>query len=67
MEQSRQLVSHPDALRLSGLPRRTFFKRLKAHGIEVYTDPDDRRRRWLLRSDVERIASPLKRREKVTA
>ena len=67
MEQSRQLVSHPDALRLSGLPRRTFFRRLNAHGIEVYTDPDDRRRRWLLRSDIEKIAAPLKRREEIAA
>jgi hypothetical protein len=65
MEQSRQLVTHPDAMQLSGLARRTFFKRLKAHGIEVYTDPDDRRRRWLLRSDIEKIASPLKRREEI--
>ena len=63
MEQARQLVTHTDAMRLSGLPRRTFFKRIKGHGIVIYTDPDDRRRRWTLRSDVEKIAAPLKRRE----
>ena len=63
MEQSRQLVTYPDALRLSGMPRRTFFKRIKGHDIAVYIDPDDRRRRWILRSDVETLASPVKRRE----
>ena len=62
MEQARQLVTHPDAMRLAGIPRRTFFKRMKAHGIVVYTDPEDRRRRWILRSDIEKIASPLTRR-----
>lgn len=63
MEQARQLVSYPDAMKLSGMPRRTFFKRLKGHDIAVYIDPDDRRLRWLDRRDLEKIAEPVKRRE----
>ncbi len=61
MEQARQLVSYTDAMKLSGVPRRTFFKRLKGHAIAVYIDPDDRRLRWLDRRDLEKIAEPVKR------
>ena len=63
MEQSRQLVTYSDAMKLSGMPRRTFFKRLKGHDIAVYIDPTDRRRRWLDRRDLEKIAEPVKSRE----
>ncbi len=62
MEQARQLVTYPDAMKLSGIPRRTFFKRLKGHNITVYIDSNDRRLRWLDRRDLETLASPVKRR-----
>jgi len=63
VQQQLQLVSYSDAMRLAGCRQRAFYSRLKLRGIEVYTDSADRRRRWILRSDVEKIASPVKRQE----
>ncbi len=63
MEQQRQLVTLADAQRLSGLKRRNFFLRLRAHDVTPFVDPVDRRKRWLLRADVEKIAEPVQRRE----
>ncbi len=63
MQQQLQLVTYADAMRLAGLRQRVFYERLKDRGVAIYTDPVDRRRRWILRSDIEKIASPLTRRE----
>jgi hypothetical protein len=65
VQEQHQLISYADAMRLAGLRQRVFYERLKDCGVAIFADPADRRRRWLLRSDVEKIASPLKRREKV--
>ncbi len=63
MQEQLQLVSYAEAMRLAGLRQRVFYERLKDRGVAIFADPADRRRRWILRSDVEKIASPLKRRE----
>lgn len=61
--ESRQLLTYQAAQRLSGWGRRAFFERLKEHGIVGYVDPVDRRRKWLDRRDVLRIARAAERRE----
>lgn len=63
MEPSRQLMTYLEAMKLSGVPRRTFFTRLKDRDIAVFTDPDDRRRRWILRSDVAKLTERQQRRK----
>ncbi len=62
MQQQLQLVTYADAMRLAGLRQRVFYERLKDRGVAIYADPDDRRRRWILRSDIETLAAPAKRR-----
>ena len=63
MQQQLQLVSYAEAMRLAGLRQRVFYERLKDRRVAIFADPADRRRRWILRSDVETLASPAKRRE----
>ena len=62
MQEQLQLVSYAETMRLAGLRQRVFYERLKDRRVAIYTDPDDRRRRWILLADIEKIASPLKRR-----
>ncbi len=62
MQQQNQLVTYAEAMRLAGLRQRTFYEQLKGRGVAIFADPADRRRRWILRSDVETLASPVKRR-----
>ena len=63
VQEQLQLISYAEAMRLAGLRQRVFYERLKDCGVAIFADPADRRRRWILRSDVERLASPAKSRE----
>ena len=63
MQEQHQLISYADAMRLAGLRQRVFYERLKDCGVAIFADPADRRRRWILRSDVETLATPVTRRE----
>jgi len=67
VQQQHQLVSYSDAMRLAGIRQRVFYERLKARGVATFADPADRRRRWILRSDVATLASPTKRQESSAA
>ncbi len=67
MQEQRQLVSYVEAMRLAGLGQRVFYERLKHRGVTIFADQADRRRRWILRSDVEKLAEPAKRRDPVAA
>lgn len=69
MQQQLQLVTYTEAMRLAGLRQRVFYERLKDRGVTIFVDPADRRRRWILRSDVEKLAEtrPAKRGEKTAA
>ncbi len=67
MQEQLQLVTYAEAMRLAGLGQRVFYERLKHRGVTIFADQDDRRRRWILRSDVEKLAEPVKRRERTTA
>ncbi len=62
MQEQRQLVSYAEAMQLAGLRQRVFYERLKGRGVTIFADQADRRRRWILRSDVEKLAEPVKRR-----
>ncbi len=59
--ESRQLVTYPTALQLTGLKRRTLFKRMREHGVLPLVDPNDRRLRWLDARDVARLANPVEK------
>ncbi len=61
MQEQLQLVTYVEARRLAGIGQRTFYERLKDRGVAIFTDPTDRRRRWILRSDIATIAEPVKR------
>ncbi len=63
MQEQLQLITYVEAMRLAGIRQRAFYERLKDRGVATFADPADRRRRWILRSDVEKIASPVTRRE----
>jgi hypothetical protein len=52
-------------MRLAGLGQRVFYERLKGRGVPIFADQADRRRRWILRDDVEKLAEPVARRRKV--
>ncbi len=67
MQQQNQLVGYSEAMRLAGLKQRVFYERLKDRGVAIFTDPADRRRRWILRSDVEKIAEPAQPQRKIAA
>ncbi len=67
MQQQLQLVTYSEAMRLAGLRQRVFYERLKDRGVTIFADPADRRRRWILRSDVEKLAEPAPPRRKVAA
>ncbi len=54
--ETRQLISYETAMKLTGLPRRTFYRRLGSVLIPIYVDPADRRKRWLDRNDVAKLA-----------
>jgi predicted DNA-binding transcriptional regulator AlpA len=66
--ESRQLLDYPTALKLTGLARRTLFKRMREHQVVPYVNPADRRLRWLDRRDIEKLTqSVAKSREDTTA
>ncbi len=67
MQEQRQLVGYPEAMRLAGIRQRAFYSRLKKYGVPTFTDAADRRRRWILRSDVATLATPVKRQESSAA
>jgi predicted HTH domain antitoxin len=67
VQEQLQLVTYAEAMRLAGLRQRVFYERLKHRGVTIYADQDDRRRRWILRDDVAKLAEPVKRRERTTA
>ena len=67
MQQQLQLVTYAEAMRLSGLRQRVFYERIKDRGVAIFADPADRRRRWILRSDIEKIAEPAQPRRKIAA
>lgn len=50
--QTRQLLTYDQAMKLAGVSQRTFYRRLANGLIPIYTDPADRRRRWIDRRDV---------------
>jgi predicted DNA-binding transcriptional regulator AlpA len=54
--QTRELISYATAMQLTGLPQRTFYKRLKQSLVPIYFDSADRRKRWLDRNDVAKLA-----------
>jgi hypothetical protein len=54
--ETRQLIDYATAMQLTGLQRRTFFNRLKQGQVAIFVDPTDRRKRWLDRRDVLRLA-----------
>lgn len=51
----RHLITYSEALELTGLSERTFFRRLASENIPVHMDGRDRRRRLIDRADVERL------------
>ncbi len=53
--ETRQLIRYETAMQLASMPKRTFYRRLAAGLVPIYTDPNDRRRRWLDRRDVMRL------------
>jgi hypothetical protein len=57
VEQQLQLVTYDQAMKLAGLRQRVFYERLKESGVPIYADPRDRRRRWILRADVEKLTT----------
>jgi hypothetical protein len=67
VQQQLQLITYSDAMRLAGIKQRAFYSRLKSRGVPTFADPADRRRRWVLRSDVATLASPTKRQESSAA
>lgn len=54
--ETRQLISYETAMKLTGLPRRTFYRRLGSVLIPIYVDSADRRKRWLDRNDLDKLA-----------
>ena len=67
MQEQLQLVTYAEAMRLAGLRQRVFYGRIKDRGVAIFADPADRRRRWILRSDVEKIAEPAHPQRKAAA
>lgn len=63
MESTRQLIGYEEAMRLTGLPRRTFFRRIATEAVPTHIDGRDRRRRLIDRADAERMvrAEPVER------
>ncbi len=53
--ETRQLIRYETAMQLAGMPKRTFYRRLARGLVPIFTDPDDRRRRYLDRRDVMRL------------
>lgn len=63
-----QLLPYSEAIRRSGLSRRTWYDRLREAGVVVYQDGKDRRQRWIAAKDVEKlVALRPARRERSTA
>lgn len=58
------LVTFDEAQKLSGLPRRTFYRRLSDGSIRVFADGRDRRRRLVPVADLEKLTEPLVIRER---
>jgi hypothetical protein len=54
-------------MKLAGVRQRAFYSRLKKYGVPTFTDAADRRRRWILRSDVATLASPVVKRQESSA
>ncbi len=52
-----QLLPYDEAIRRSGLTRRTWYDRLRESGVVVYQDGRDRRRRLISAKDVERLVA----------
>ncbi len=53
--ETRQLITYDDAMRLTGLSRRTFYRRLASELVPIYMDSRDRRRRFINRTDLTRL------------
>ncbi len=53
--ETRQLITYDDAMRLTGLSRRTFYRRLASEMMPIYMDSRDRRRRFINRTDLTRL------------
>ncbi len=51
----QELVEYSEAMKTLGLPRRTFFRRLKQAGVIVFTNGQDRRQRYVDRRDLPRL------------
>ncbi len=65
-----QLIPYAEAIRRSGLSRRTWYDRLRqTSGIRVFTDGRDRRLRLIDARDIPKLteARPAPRRERTAA
>lgn len=65
-----QLIPYAEAIKRSGLSRRTWYDRLRqTSGIRVFTDGRDRRLRLIHEEDIPKLTAiePVERRERSTA
>ena len=53
--ESQQMITYPEAMKLTGLPARTFYRRIASVKLPVYMDGKDRRKRLLDRRDVAKL------------
>lgn len=55
LDRTSELVSYDEAVRITGLSWHTLRRRLASHGIQVFLDPVDSRRRVFERAALDRI------------
>ncbi len=66
MDTQSELIPYSEAIKRSGLSRRTWYDRLRqASGVRVFTDGRDRRLRLIHEEDISKLteARPAPRRE----
>ncbi len=58
MQEQRRLVTYPEAMKLTGLSQRVFYRRLARAGISIFVHDRDRRVRLLDRADLSKLTAP---------
>lgn len=57
MDAQSELIPYNEAIRISGLSRRTWYERIKEAGIVVYQDGRDRRQRLIDVRDLPKLTA----------
>lgn len=52
------LCTYREAMEITGLPERTFFRRLTRRDVRVFIDGRDTRRRLIARADLPKLIQP---------